>query len=299
MMSDMMRQKAAAAGLAILLVVVSALAAHGDSPARAGAYHVAMQASAAGSARPLVAAHRGGALLWPENSLLAYRNALALGVDFLETDVHLTADGELVILHDPTLERTTTGRGAVRAMSLAALADVRLKAADGTVTGERIPTLTELLDLLAPSTARLLLEIKVDAAREAYSGIEEKTLALVKARGLLERVVVMAFEDATVRRVRALEPGVRTTLLVGRGRVDRARVPATEAVRWATDVGATDLGIDHRLVDAGVVMAARPAGLRVAVWTVNEEAAIRRMLDLGVDLVISDRPDLVMRLRGR
>jgi glycerophosphoryl diester phosphodiesterase len=285
------------AALAILLAAVSALAAHGQSPA--GGYHVAMQASAAGSARPLVAAHRGGALLWPENSLLAYRNALALGVDFLETDVHLSADGELVVLHDPTLERTTTGRGAVRASSLAALAEVRLKAADGAVTGERIPTLTELLDLLAPSTARLLLEIKVGAGREAYPGIEEKALALVKARGLLDRVVVMAFEDAAVRRVRVLEPGVRTTLLVGRGRVERARVPATEAVRWATDTGATDLGIDHRLVDAGVLTAARAAGLKVAAWTVNEEADIRRMLDLGVDLVISDRPDLVKRLRGR
>jgi glycerophosphoryl diester phosphodiesterase len=294
-----MELKAAAAALAILLVGVSALAAHGDSPARAGAYHVAMQAPAPGSARPLVVAHRGGALLWPENSLLAFRNALALGADFLETDVHLTADGELVVLHDPTLERTTTGRGAVRAMSLASLADVRLKAADGAVTGERIPRLTELLDLLAPSTARLLLEIKVDAGREAYPQIEEKALALVKARGLLDRVVVMAFEDATLRRVRALEPGVRTTLLVDRGRVNEARVRAKEAVRWATDAGATDLGIDHRLVDAGVVTAARAAGLRVAAWTVNEEAAIRRMLDLGVDLVISDRPDLVVRLRGR
>jgi glycerophosphoryl diester phosphodiesterase len=288
----------ATAAVVSLVAGVCALAAHAGSPAGGSAYHVAMQAPAGGSARPLVVAHRGGALLWPENSLLAYRNALTLGADFLETDVHLTADDEIVVIHDPTLNRTTTASGAVRALSRAALADVRLKAADGTVTGERIPTLADLLDVLAPSPARLLLEIKVDSMRQPYPSIEEKALALVKARGLLDRVVVMAFEDATVRRVRALEPGVRTTLLVGRGRVDRARVPATEAVRWATDVGATDLGIDHRLLDAAVVTAARAAGLRVAAWTVNEEAAIRRVLDLGVDLVISDRPDLVRRLVG-
>ncbi|HUF91075.1 MAG TPA: glycerophosphodiester phosphodiesterase family protein [Candidatus Limnocylindria bacterium] len=290
-----MRRAPAAAALAIVLVGGAAVAAHGDSPA----YHVAMQAAPAAAARPLVAAHRGGALLWPENSLLAYRNALALGVDYLETDVHLTADGEIVILHDPTLERTTTGRGAVRASSLGALAEMRLKAADGTVTGERIPMLGELLDLLAPSSARLLLEIKAGAGREAYPGIEEKALALVKARGLLDRVVVMAFEDDTVRRVRALEPGVRTTLLVGRVRAERARAWPAEAVRWATDAGATDLGIFYRLVDAGLVQAARAAGLRVAAWTVNEEADIRRVLDLGVDLVISDRPDVVTRMLGR
>jgi glycerophosphoryl diester phosphodiesterase len=291
------RRKTAVAVVISLMAGTCAIAAHAASPA-GSAYHVAMQAPAPGSARPLIVAHRGGALLWPENSLLAYRNALALGAHFLETDVHLTADDEIVVIHDPTLDRTTTGGGPVRAVSRAALADVRLKAADGTVTDERIPTLAELLDVLAPSTARLLLEIKVDSTRQPYPGIEDKALALVKARGLLDRVVVMAFEDATVRRVRALEPGVRTTLLVGRGRVDRARVPATEAVRWATDVGATDLGIDHRLVDAAVVTAARAAGLSVAAWTVNEEAAIRRVLDLGVDLVISDRPDLVKRLLG-
>lgn len=291
--------RGAAAAAALLLVGACALGVHAGPPARAGAYHVAMQSSSTTAARPLFAAHRGGALLWPENSLLAYRNALALGADFLETDIHLTADDEMVVIHDPTLERTTTGRGAVRAATRTSLADVRLKAADGTVTAERLPTLADLLDLLAPSTARLLLEIKVDAAREAYPGIEDKALALVKARGLMDRVVVMAFEDATVRRVRALEPGVRTTLLVGRGRVERARVGSKEAVRWATEAGATDLGIDYRLVDAGVVTAARAAGLRVGVWTVNDEAAIQRMLDLGVDLVISDRPDVVKRLLGR
>jgi glycerophosphoryl diester phosphodiesterase len=258
-----------------------------------------MDASAARSPQALFAAHRGGALLWPENSMLAYRNALALGADFLETDVHLTADDQLVVLHDPTLDRTTTGRGPVRALPLADLADMRLRGADGMVTGERIPTLADLLDLIAPSRAHLLLEIKVGAARDAYPGIEDKALALVKARGLLDRVVVMAFEDAAIRRVRALDTGVRTTLLVGRGRVERARVPATEAIRWATDVGASHLGIDHRLVDAAVVAAARAAGLRIAAWTVNEEADIRRLLDLRVDVVISDRPDLVKRLLGR
>ena len=93
------------------------------------------------AAQPLIAAHRGGAALWPENSLLAFGNALGLGVDFVETDVHLTSDGEVVVLHDPKLDRTTTGTGAVAERRLADLASVRLRAADGTPTDEPMPTL--------------------------------------------------------------------------------------------------------------------------------------------------------------
>jgi glycerophosphoryl diester phosphodiesterase len=243
-----------------------------------------------------VAAHRGGSLLWPENSLLAHRNAIGLGVDYLETDVHLSADGELIVLHDPTLERTTTGRGAVRDVRAADLAGVRLKAADGTVTAEPVPTLAQLLELLEPSRVRLLLEIKVDANRQRYPGIEEKTLALVKQRGLLDRVVIMAFEAPTILRVRELEPSARTTLLVSRTRVERERVAPREAVRWAKAARATDLGIDFRALDGDVIADSRAAGLRVAAWTVNEETDIRRVLALGVDVLISDRPDLARRL---
>ena len=257
---------------------------------------VVVSAAVSSAAGPLVAAHRGGSALWPENSLLAFRNAIALGVAFLETDVHLTADGEVVVMHDPTLDRTSTGRGAIRDAKLADLAAVRLRAADGTVTEERVPTLAQLLDLLAPSQVRLLLEIKIGADRARYPGVEEKVLALVRARGLIDRVVIMAFETPTVERIRALDAGVRTALLVSRTRVERSGGPAREAVRWTTEAKATELGIDHRALDAAVVAAARAAGVRVAAWTVNEEADLRRVIGLGVDLVISDRPDLARRL---
>jgi glycerophosphoryl diester phosphodiesterase len=259
----------------------------------------ALAASAMGGGAVQVAAHRGGALLWPENSLLAFRGALALGVDWLELDVHLTADDEVVVLHDPTLERTSTGRGAVRDMPLAALASVRLRAADGAATDEPVPTLAQVLDLLGPARAGLLLEIKVDAGRRRYPGIEERCLALLRARGLLDRTLVMAFEPETVRRVGELEPAARTVLLVSRGRTQRERADPAAAVQLAREAGAAWLGINHRLLDATVVAATRQAGVSLAAWTVNQEADIRRVLELGVDLVISDRPDLALRLAGR
>jgi glycerophosphoryl diester phosphodiesterase len=256
-------------------------------------------AASAGAPPTLVAAHRGGAALWPENSLLAFRSALALGVDALELDLHLTADGEVVVLHDPTLERTSTGRGAVRDATLADLASVRLKTPEGAATAERVPTLAQVLDLAAQSSSELLPEIKVDAHRQRYDGIEEKVLALIRARGLLARTTIQAFQGDTIRRLRELEPAARTMLLVGRGDVGRDRARPAEAVRRARELGATDLGMNHRLIDADVVAAARAAGIRLSAWTVNDENDIRRMIDLGVDLVMSDRPDLAKRLARR
>lgn len=256
-----------------------------------------LASSAPAAAQPLVAAHRGGAALWPENSLLAFKNALALGVDFLETDVHLTADGEVVILHDPTLDRTTTGTGPVADRRLADLAPLRLRAADRTPTDEPVPTLAQLLDLLAPSGARLLLEIKVDAARRPYAGIEDKVLALIRARRLTSRVFIMAFQPDTLRRVRALAPMIPTVLLVNRARMEREGMAVVLAE--ARDVRATHLGIDHRAIDDAVVPAARAAGLTLGAWTVNTEPDIRRVVELGVDIVITDRPDIARRSTGR
>ena len=104
----------------------------------------------------LLAAHRGGAQLRPENSLLAFRNAIALGADFLEFDVHLARDGEVVVIHDPTLERTTRGAGAVSDRSLGDLKALRLKDRDGKVTDEGVPTLDDAVQLAAPTPVRLL-----------------------------------------------------------------------------------------------------------------------------------------------
>ena len=97
----------------------------------------------------------------------------------------------------------------------------------------------------------------------------------------------------------ALEPSLRTMFLVSRTRLAATGVTAEDSVRWAKDVGATDLGIDHNLVDAAVVAAARAAGVKVSVWTVNEEADLRRMRELGAEVVITDRPDLARRVYGR
>ena len=245
-----------------------------------------------GAGRPAIVAHRGGARLWPENSLTAFRGALGLGVDRVELDVHQTRDGEVVVLHDATLERTTTGTGAVRDRAWAELEGITVR---GT-RGEPIPRLAEVLALLRPVPAGLLLEIKSDGDETRYPGIEERAIALVEAAGLAARTTVMAFDWAIVERLRALAAPVRRTALLGREGAARLG-GVVAAAACARALGADDFGIERTLLAPDAVQAAHAAGLTIGVWTVNESDEMRRALASGVDYVTTDRPDLALRLR--
>jgi len=260
-----------------------------------------------------VAAHRGGALLWPENSLLAFRKALELGADLIELDIHPTADGALAVVHDPTLDRTTEATGPVVARTAADLRRVRLRGPDGALTDERVPMLEEVLALLEPARAGLLLEIKGPrpgvavtwtrrdgAARpvpgERYEGLEELAARALRAAALAERTTVMSFNPEVLARMRALLPGLRTALLVLQTHVEAIAARGEDTIAWAVDAGATDVGLQHSLVDERVVAAARGAGLALGAWTVNLEPAMRRLVALGVDVLTSDRPDLALAI---
>ena len=246
---------------------------------------------------PLFAAHRGGALLWAENSLLAFRNALALGADFLELDVHLTRDGEVVVIHDATLERTTTGSGPVRERTLAELGAVRLKDRDGAVLEERIPTLDQVVALAAAGKRQILLEIKTDERRRRYPEIEEKVFAVLDRHHFTSFTVVMAFEAATWRRLRQLRPDARAAALYSARMLRAADVAAELEALGQAGVGF--VGLDQALVNADVARQVRLAGLTLGVWTVNQREAIARFIDQGVGVVITDRPDLAKELLGR
>jgi glycerophosphoryl diester phosphodiesterase len=254
-------------------------------------------AAAQGMIAPLFAAHRGGALLWAENSLLAFRNALALGADFLELDVHLTRDGEVVVIHDATLERTTTGAGPVRERTLAELAAVRLKDRGGATLDEGIPTLDQVMALAVAGKRQVLLEIKTDERRRRYPGIEEKVFAVLDRHRYTPFTVVMAFERATWRRLREVRPDARVAALYSARMLPAAAVNAELlALRHA---GVSFVGLDQAIVNAEVAKQARLAGLTLGVWTVNERDAIARFIEQGVGVVITDRPDLARELLGR
>ncbi len=246
-----------------------------------------------------IAAHRGGAALWPENSLLAFQSAIALGSDLLEFDVHLTRDRSIAVIHDATLERTTDGSGPVAAVTAADLRRLRLRGPAKVLTAEHVPTLDEVLAAAsaAPVPVGVLVEVKEPAAGAHYEGLEELILAALARAGLQTRASVMAFDPHVVARVRALAPRARTTLLVERAGLDRVGARPEQVLDWAATAGVTDLGLEYSLVDERLVAAARAANLTLGVWTVNDVEAIRRMLDLGVDIITSDRPDLAKRLQ--
>ena len=248
--------------------------------------------------RPLAFAHRGGALLWPENTLPAYRNAVDLGYRYIETDLHMTRDGVIVTLHDDTLERTTNGRGPVLELSLAELKSLDAGyrfSRDGETfpyrgQGVTVPTLAELFEL-APDL-RANVEVKQEAPPMVRALWE-----LIEEQGLHDRILVASFRDAVVREFRRLSGGRVATSAATRealrfwlaSRLGLERLPRIEYDALQVPVRYGRLTV----VDRRFVAAAHHRGLQVHVWTVDEPAEMRRLLDLGVDGLMSDRPDLL------
>jgi glycerophosphoryl diester phosphodiesterase len=231
---------------------------------------------------PLVFAHRGGAALAPENTMAAFDNAVALGADGLELDVRLSRDGIVVVHHDATLERTTTLTGPAAARTAA-----ELRAAG-------VPTLADVL--ARHRDPRVIIELKENTAELARAAV-----GVISAADAVDRVCVGSFGLRALRAVRELAPGIATSA-------------AREEVRWALyrswcrwpvarvhygGYQVPEFAGTTRVVSRRFVEDAHRAGLHVQVWTVNSEVDARRLLDWGVDALISDRPDIMVPLVKR
>lgn len=235
-----------------------------------------------------IVGHRGAAGVAPENTLVSFREAIRLGSDWLEFDVRLSADGVPVIIHDSTLKRTTNGRGPVRARTLAELR--RLDAGswfDPRYAGEKIPTLDEVLKL--GPRVRLNIEIKARSAPAAEAA--KAVWSRVRQAGLEDRVLISCFDLKVLRALRDLDPEVRLGFPWQAGLRDPIRRATTLRCRMMLfDVG----GLSEKKVRR-----CREVGLEVWVYTVNEPDEMRRVLDLGIDGLITDRPDLLARMVRR
>jgi glycerophosphoryl diester phosphodiesterase len=243
-------------------------------------------------ARTEIASHRGGAFLWPENSLLAFRNALALPAEQLELDVHLSADGQPAVMHDATLDRTTDATGPVRALSMAELRQgVRLRGAGG----EGVPSLAEAAVLVRDAGRTLRLEIKADGDGRPYPGIVAACLSVLDGLGMRGRTVAMSFQPATVAEL-AAERGFRRTVLLLESRPWRG-MGAANTMGLARACGAEEIGLHVGELTPAAVAALRAAGLGVGAWGANHEPSIRAGLDLGLDAIATDDPPLALRLR--
>jgi glycerophosphoryl diester phosphodiesterase len=238
------------------------------------------------AAPPVAFAHRGGAHEAPENSLRAFRQAVALGFEYIETDVRVTADGVPVIFHDASLQRVTDRSGRIRALSFAQVSKARIGDA------ERVHSLQEVLEHFP--TIRFNIDIKEDRA-------VAPVLDVLSRGDYLDRVCVASFSWRRLRAVRArFGQAVCTSLappevaaLVSRTRLGRAAFPLPKGP-VCVQVPTRAAGI--RIVTPAFVRFAHDRGWPVHVWTVNDAAEMHGLLDQGVQGIITDRPSVLRRV---
>lgn len=248
-------------------------------------------------------AHRGASAYAPENTVAAVREGIAMDGDLIELDVQRSSDGELVLMHDTNLARTTDveqvfpGRTPWRVGDFTYEEMLRLDAGSWKspdYAGERIPTLSDAIEVIRPSRAGLLLEIK---APQLYPGIEAEVAeemrtfpGYVDSATAAGRLVVQSFSFDSMRAYAALEPAVPVGLL---GTPARDQLPALAEF-------ADQVNPNHRSVDSSYVAAVHEAGMECLVWTVDAPADMNRAIDLGADGVITNRPDVLEQvLRDR
>lgn len=254
--------------------------------------------------RTLVIAHRGGAGLWPENTLYAFEHAAASGVDVIETDVRVTKDGELVVFHDEGVERTTDGAGRVGSLTLAELK--RLDAAyrfstDGgrsfpfRGSGVSVPTLREVFATLP----RMRFNIE---PKQAVPPLAAPLCRLIREYGMTDRVLIASFSGTTLGEFRRECPEVATSAATGEvasfltlqgAGLASSYSPEMQALQVPEHAGAV------RVLTRDFVEAAHGRHLRVHAWTVNAEEDMRRLIEMGVDGIMSDYPDRLLKVLGR
>ena len=269
-----------------------------------------------------VVAHRGATAEAPEHTLAAYRQAAAVGADAVECDVRLTRDGVLVCVHDRQIRRTSNGRGVVSALHLAELEQYqfgvrrprgRTRWADDeilSVTDEPdvenglVLTLDRLLDYITATPGTLRLAIETKHPTRHTRKVEEALVECLRRYGLLGNgrpveyagkpaVRMMSFSQLAVRRMAELAPAVPTVLLIGK----RLRPVRREVLNGSATAVGPSIGLLR--ADPDFVADAHAAGKEVHVWTVNRPRDMDLVRDLGVDVVITDHPDEMLRRLGR
>jgi glycerophosphoryl diester phosphodiesterase len=228
----------------------------------------------------LIIAHRGASGNAPENTLAAFRKAVALGATFIETDLQLSRDARFVAIHDATVNRTTNGQGAVHDMTLADLRKLDAGSWFGSeFAGERIPTLEEIFEFSKKNDVVFYLEIKPGAAW----GGEHALVGALRESGEIPRAVVISFDAGIVLNLRKIEPTLMTGLLYD-GQIEN---PLDKAV----EIGARQVAVRGDLVTPALIAQAKKKDLQVVCWTVNHPAHMRMLAAAGVDGIMSDYPD--------
>jgi glycerophosphoryl diester phosphodiesterase len=231
-----------------------------------------------------IAGHRGARNLWPENSLTGFRNLCEEGVDAVEFDVHQSADGGLVVIHDPLLDR-----------SLRRLTATRLRDAGD----ECIPTLGEVLDVLSETTLELHIEIKTDALGNCYAGLEARLIDEIKRRGLERRAIITCFVPGVIATVRRLWPEAQVLASLDRRSAEMMGGIASALAQFAAIPGCI-VAVEKSLLGLTLPLALQVLGSkRLGAWVTNEPEDIAYWLAQPVRQITTDRPDLAVSIRRK
>lgn len=240
----------------------------------------------------LIVGHRGGRNEWPENSLHGFRELARLGADAVEFDVHLTKAGELLVIHDPTLQRTTETEGLVADLAIGQRHEVRLHNSDG----QTIPTLEEVLDVFKGSDIELQVELKADHENIPYQGLEERAADLLKARALTARSVLTSFNPEVLATCRRIAPDIRTLSSYDAKSAERLGGIAEGLKRQleVSDIIAVEKGLlgPHWELISNLV-----PGDRLGAWVPNSADDLRLWLGRPIRQITTDAPTLAKTLR--
>ena len=240
--------------------------------------------------RPLLFAHRGFSGMYPENSPLAFRMATEkTNADGIESDVHISKDGQLVIFHDASVERTSNGTGFIRDLTYAQLLELDIGAwKSPEFAGQHIWTLGQLLDFCRE--ARMLLNLELKNYEVFYDGLEQRVIDEVCARGMQEQVFVSSFNHISMQRFKDLCPEIETGLLYDK--------PLLDMEHYLLPSNADNMHPRYMLLQyqPELMDLFHSRGMKVNTWTVNGEADMRDMIHRGVDGIISNYPDLLCRV---
>jgi glycerophosphoryl diester phosphodiesterase len=238
-------------------------------------------------ARTLVWAHRGASFIAPENTLEAFSLAAQMGADGIELDVHLSRDGELIVAHDETVDRCSSGTGRIADMTLREIKQLDFSNHRAGYRGVRAPTLEEVYALIKPTGLTVNVEIKSGVV--LYHGIEEKCVALARACGMADRVYYSSFNHYSLLAVKAAEPSARIAPLYSEAMI--------APWKYAASIGAQSIHPFYPTVATpGMAEGLRVTGVLCNPWTVDGEEDIARLAMAGVNAVITNKPDLAKKV---
>ncbi len=242
--------------------------------------------SVSNQAQTKIIAHRGFSDIAPENTLIAFQKAIEIGADYFELDVHQTKDGILVVIHDNTVNRTSSNNktGKIRELDYSEILGVKVgysKKFDAQFPDEKIPTLEEALQL-AKGKIKVCVELKTD-------GIVNEVDKLIRELDMIEEVIIFAFNDKSLVNIKKLNPEVKTLLLKNYANI--------KTLDFVKEINANAIGVGYDTkITKKFVLYAHKNNIKVFKWTVNKEQKMKELIDLQIDGIITNKPDLALKL---